>query len=184
MLDIPVLRQAVIPNSPHISYLAYEATERRGASIAAPSSTAWPTANLGLLFEFVLEQPFTAASFFVFNGSAVSGNFDMAILAPRVNSNVVDRLYSTGSTAQSGTNNYQFVAQAFTLPPGTYLAELIFDNTTATGRGATASLPTMLESFGSAQVANGSVTIPSTQTLEKPTSGFMPIFGISMNTSF
>lgn len=149
----------------------------------APASIAWPTSNLVILEPFTLNQTTNFLCLAVANGAAVSGNFDIGIYDDGAGTSTVNRLVSSGSTAQSGTNVPQSVSAAFTLPAGNYYAALCFDNTTATTWAKNASAAIALQGFGYAQVTNGAVTLPSTLTLALMASVYMPIFGPSQRSA-
>lgn len=149
---------------------------------AGPSSVVYPTANLAILVPFELERPVAYASLWVFNGSAVSGNFDVGVYT-NDGTNTAARVVSTGSTAQSGTSVPQSVASAFTLQRGSYYLALCCDNTTATFFAKVPALVNIGETVGLAQVANGAVTLPSSLTLAASTTAYLPMFGISQKAA-
>lgn len=93
-----------------------------------PISAAWPATNRALFYPLTIQVPAIAQRVWVWNGSAVSGNFDIGIFDENGN-----ELVGTGTTAQSGTNTVQNVDITDTLlGPGTYWLGVVFDNTTAT----------------------------------------------------
>src|SRR5690349_4226388 len=71
----------------------------------AESNSAWPQANFAIYLPFQLGRKRTATHMACRNGGTASGNLDMGIYDTSGN-----RLASTGSTAQAGTNTIQTVA--------------------------------------------------------------------------
>lgn len=99
-----------------------------GGSLTTAASAAWPGTNRGHLSFFAVQTPIVVTQLFCYNGATVSGNVDMAIL-----DSTGRRIVSTGSTAQSGTNQLQvFDITDTTLFPDLYTIVLSCDNTTAT----------------------------------------------------
>lgn len=172
-------RRWLTPTSIDIHPFADEAIGAMGRDIQGnnPASTAWPAANRALGFWFTLEQQTTFACFFVANGATVSGNFDISVY----NESFAE-LFSTGSTAQSGTSANQSVAQTFTLPPGLYYCNLAFDNTTATVQAKTAAAAATPASHGFVQMSSA-FPLPSTFVPELYGTTTVPLFGISQKAS-
>lgn len=99
-----------------------------GIDIGGPASAAYPLANLALFFPFVLSAGLLVKKVAWFNGTAVSGNVDMGVY-----DQVGARLFSTGSTVQSGTSTKQEVdITDYYLTPALYYFALACNNTTAT----------------------------------------------------
>ncbi len=147
-------------------------------------STAFPAANRVILVPFTLTNVTTFASLAVANGATVSGNFDIGIYDTGGGTATLNRLVSTGSTAQSGTSVPQSVAASFTLGPGTYFAALCCDKTTATFLAKTPSAA----GIGAAQLIrevadNGSVTLGATLTTIPLATAYVPLFGPSQKAT-
>lgn len=174
----PFARPTSISIGPH-SFEAIGGGTMRTATGAAWASATWPTTNLAILYPFRLALPTTFRSFWILNGSAVSGNFDIAVYDDGGGTSTVNRLASSGSTAQAGTSAPQIVASTFTLPAGNFYMALCFDNTTATMQAKSSGLASTLSGFGYAQVANGAVTLGSTLTLAANAQTYISMFGIS-----
>ena len=180
MLGARVNRRVwLTPTSIDIHPFAYEAIGAMGRDIQGtnPGSLAWPTANLALGFWFTLEQQTVFNCFFVANGATVSGNFDISVY----DENFVE-LFSTGSTAQSGTSANQSVAQTFSLPPGLYYCALAFSNTTATAQAKSAAAAAAPASHGFVQMSSA-FPLPSTLVPELYGTTVVPLFGISQKAS-
>ena len=167
------------PTSTEITAFAYEALGATGRDINGtnPASTAWPTSNLALGFWFRLQTPTVFGCFFVTNGSVVSGNFDISVY----NESFAE-LYTTGSTAQSGTSANQSVAQTFTLPIGLYYCALAFNNTTATVFAKSAGAASGPASLGLVQMSTA-FPLPTTLVPELYGTVVVPLFGISQKAS-
>jgi hypothetical protein len=85
-------------------------------------------ANDAWYVPFRIHEPFTVRAAGWHNGSTASGNVDIGIYSENGT-----RIWSSGSTAQSGTSVVQIVTPtAFTLPPGRYFLAIAADGTTGT----------------------------------------------------
>lgn len=92
------------------------------------ASATYPSSNRALFVPFRLFVSFTATRMFSYNGASVSGNIDVGIYSSEGN-----RIVSSGSTAQAGTNALQeFDLTDTTLVPGLYYMAVSMDNTTGT----------------------------------------------------
>ena len=145
---------------------------------SASGSAAWPSANLAMYVPFVIPDrtSFAAVRAFVFNGATASGNFDVGVY-----NESFSLLFSTGSTAQSGTQAPQAVTVATTLAPGRYYLGLAFDNNIATVHGTASHVAGTLTALGVLQQASA-FPLPSTATPATCTQTFLPGFGISRRT--
>lgn len=145
---------------------------------AAPASATWPSANQAVYIPFGVTRTVTAYRAFVYNGTAVSGNFDIGIY-----DSAGARVVNSGSTAQSGTSANQEVDIADTqLTPGLYYMALVFDNTTATTFRVTPG--TQLLRQAGVMLQATAFTLPATLTFAAPTSGaHVPIFGFSLRAT-
>lgn len=102
-----------------------------GAALSASNAAAWNAANDIFYIPIRLAEPFTVRAVGLHNGTAVSGNIDVGIYSENGT-----KMWSSGSTAQSGTSAVQlFTPTAFTLPAGRYFMAVTADNTTAQFRG-------------------------------------------------
>lgn len=149
------------------------------------SSATWPTANLALYIPFTVSIPITVYQIATYNGSAVSGTFDVGIYDvtgvrlvswAAANSN-------TGVT-QAGTTTLQLVDIADTaLTPGVYFYAQCVDNITAAFlRWTTGFSAIGLEGFGVQQQAVGSVVLPSTATFANPANAYIPMYSMTLNS--
>jgi hypothetical protein len=91
--------------------------------LSAPASASWGTANLARILPFQLPFPYLVVRLFWWNGSAL-GNADIGIY-----SLAGGKIYSSGSTVQSGGPAPQFVtpSTSILLPPGSYFLALAND---------------------------------------------------------
>jgi hypothetical protein len=143
-------------------------------------SAVWPAANRAMYTAFSLPTPFLLKRFFVVNGGAVSGNFDIGLFA-------FDgaKLRSSGSTAQSGVSSVQYVTPTEMLvPPGAYYLGLSVDNTTAQFMRATNAVADGRENDGQVQEASA-LPLPATMTPAAIAASYIPFIGItSTSTGF
>jgi hypothetical protein len=98
----------------------------RGQILTGAGSAAWPGANWACLIPFTLGRRASFQRIFLFNGSVASGNIDLGVYD--VNRKL---LFSTGSTAMSGTDTLQVLTLNCTLGPGRYNMAVAVNNTTA-----------------------------------------------------
>lgn len=146
-----------------------------GSSIISNGSSTWSTANRAFFVPFVVNRLISIINLFVYNGAAVSGNFDLGIFDKDGN-----RIISSGSTAQSGTSAIQAISVSATeLRAGNYYMGLVFDNTTAQVQRMSMSTTLDFKSMGIAEQATA-FTLPSKATLATAVNFiYVPIFGIS-----
>lgn len=96
---------------------------------AMPSSSTVGTANVCYYVPFRVEERTTVTKLWWANGATVSGNIDMGVFDIETGA----KLFSTGATAQAGTNAIQQVdITDATLERGTYLMGISFSSSTAT----------------------------------------------------
>ena len=92
------------------------------------------------------------------------------------------RIYSTGSTAQSGASAAQFVSptKVILLSPGRYYLALACDSVTANRGGQAATTTTAVAGrlAGILQQASA-LPLPATATFAAMSSAFTPYFGIT-----
>lgn len=155
--------------------------ESIGASLRVGSgsgiaSATWPTTKLALYVPITLPRntAFRAIRAFVVTGAAASGNFDLGVYDENWN-----RLFSTGSTAHSGTAAPQLVTVDWTLTAGRYYLACAFDNTTAAVAGVSGFTAGTLASLGVAQQVLTDLPLPATATPAVCTQTYLPDFGIS-----
>ncbi len=144
----------------------------------APSSGAWPTANLAVYIPFRLAKQFVVSQVGWVNGSAApSGNVDIGVYDY---SNA--RLAHLGSTAASGSaSTLQLAALSVMLPPGYYYMSMALDNTTLNNitrwsMGSTTN--PVLEALQLQQEASA-FALPATATPANPSGTVaVPYFGL------
>ena len=148
------------------------------ASLVGPVSAAWPSANRGIGYPFMLTQPRTALRMWVYNGTTASGNLDAGIYDAAGN-----RLVRMGSTAQSGTSALQLLDIADTALPAyvPLYAFLAMDGTTGTAIGYTPSVNLgQARATGAVQAASAfSSGLVASLTYAALASSYVPLFGIA-----
>ena len=184
MSSILSVQQYRRPNSVVINPHSFEAAYGGGVpdSVANFASAAWPTATLAILYPFRVLTTYQMGCMWVLNGGTVSGNFDIGVYDNPDGGSVLNRVASIGSTAQSGANVPQAVANSGYLPPGNYYAALCFDNTTATTISRALAQAGMVGAHGGGSCANGAVTLGATLTIAAA-NAYVPFFGISQAAS-
>ncbi len=149
--------------------------EIRTAGAAAVATVTW-VANAAVFIPFSIPWPYPVRRLFWINGSTASSNVDIGIY-----SEAGARIYSKGSTAQSGASVVQYVTPAtpFVLPVGRYYFAWNCDGTTsrAFGTGLTAA---QMKFLGMLQQAVGAITLPSPATFATvSTVPAVPVCGIT-----
>ena len=151
-------------------------TATNTVSTGAPASAVWPSANRAIFVGFRVWTPITVVKMFVVNGTAVSGNIDMAIY-----DEAGARLTPSISTAQAGTSAIQELNITDTqLGVGLFFLALAVDNTTATVYRKSINVA-HLRAARCYQMASA-FTLPATATFAAPASSYLPIFGLSTDT--
>ena len=164
---------------PHIHMYSPESssnyvTMMGGASLNSIASAAWPSANRAYLFGFYLTRRTRFQRLWIFNGSAVSGNFDLGVYSTDLN-----LITSSGSTAQAGTNQIQTVSIDIKIGPGLFYVAAVLNNTTGTTFKTTA--PSDANMYRSAMRVFPSAFPLGTLTGEIGAVD-TPLFGISQRT--
>lgn len=156
-----------------LSNLAIATAFRQGAA----GSATWPSANTAIFVPFTNPRPELVKKLWSGNGSAVSGNIDVGIYDASGN-----RLVSSGSTAQAGTNDLQEFDVTDTVIPGPatlYLA-CALDNTTGqlfrNGQGSV-----LMRMYGLVQQTSA-FPLPTTATFATIAQAYCPDVGASLRT--
>lgn len=121
------------------------------------------------VFPFRIYEPSYVAKVYTYNGTVVSGNWDVGIYhAGDGSSQTVYRAYSTGAVAQAGTSVLQFYAvTGWFLPVGQYYGACSASG--STGRYMISTAPvTSGDIAGMAQGSGASHPLASSITLVKP----------------
>ena len=135
-------------------------------------SNTWDTANKVGYYPFELAEPFTVFKVFTYNGTVVSGNWDLGVM-----DEAGARLFSSGSTAQATTSDLQPVdITDYTLGEGRYFLAFGLDNATATTVRANPTAAWM-DFLGCKEQASA-FPIPSTATFAAYTLGDVPLVGL------
>lgn len=147
----------------------------KGFNAAGTNSSPTRTANAGYFFPIYVEKQIALTRLWVFNGSAVSGNLDIALY-----NSAGTRVVSTGSTAQSGTSSVQKVTVSYTLDPGFYWIGVALDNATGTFRQIGSQPANSMGAF----TATSSFPLPA--SLPTPTSSITSVVycGASSDSNF
>src|SRR6185295_9653455 len=146
----------------------------RNHAAIAPASITW-TANQAIYMPVTLPWPYPVNRVFWVNGSVVTtSNCDFGIY-----SQSGARLYSTTSTAQSGTNVPQFVTPTtpFTLPAGRYYFAWVSDNTTNRGFGNLSTVA--FQAMSGLLTQATALPLPATETFATVTNVGQVLCGIT-----
>lgn len=165
---------------PFVATWGFHSLVRAGTSNAnTGTSTAWSSANRILYYPFYLPWPYNVRRVFWTNGATASGNVDFGIYSWEG-----VRLYSTGSTAQSGTNTRQYVTPGtdLLLPPGPYFWGHTHSNATGTYNMGSESLATG-QIKGVKQEDAGAFGLPATATFGVLSATAFPVCGMTFTAS-
>lgn len=162
------------PTSLSVSILSAESAVSVAFLSASPSSAAYQVANAAQYIPMVIPAPVTFIRAWVIVGTA-NGNFDIGIY----NADSLQKVYSTGSTAASGSSVVQQVTCNVTIGPGRYYWAFAADSATAT-YGALTRNNVMLR-FGGITSENSAFPLPVTATPVAMNASFTRahIFGFS-----
>lgn len=143
---------------------------------SAPASLAFPASNDALMVPFYLNNAVTIKRLWTANGGTASGNIDVGIY-----SRDSERIVSSGSTAQSGTNGLQFFdVTDFVLGPGKYYMAVAMDNTTGT-LFRTNTVVVRLLMLGMAKQASA-FPLPASITPAPLTAAYLPLIGAEVSS--
>lgn len=137
----------------------------------------WPASNRAVYVPMTIPARFTVARFMVCNGSTVAGNLDVGLY----NANG-SRLISTGTTAQAGTTQVQYIDvtnQSF--PAGNYYLALVLSDTGGRVSTSAISVSTFEPFIGSTLENLGSTVLPATMTPAVRTVNGLPCFGFTQS---
>lgn len=149
-------------------------------------SDGWPASNRAFLVELRNPRPFTPSHAYVMNGNTVAGNVDIGIYGYASGTGfTLELLASTGSTADAGTNQVQFIEFGTKpqIPAGPIVLAIAVQNTGAQigKRNNLFSLAIVEGLLGIAQ-EDSAFPLPATLTSPaQPTGGFgdIPLFGVT-----
>lgn len=180
-MDFPNFNESATPL--HIgSYSRYSGlwdTTPITGNIQGGSSQTWLAANKAVYIPLYLPYWYTVQRVWWWNGSSVTSvNNDLGVYAADGT-----RMYSTGSTAQSGASVLQYVTVStpFRLSPGRYFLALAISSVTANrgGTGGSANTLTRLRQAGVMEEASA-LPLPATATFAAVTATQpTPQFGIT-----
>jgi hypothetical protein len=140
----------------------------------APASAAYPGTNRAIFVPFVTLRPLTIYKMFAHNGNSVSGNIDVGIYDA-----VGKKLWSAGSTAQSGTSQLQWFTLGTPLTIGADLFYMAVALNNTTGHILRRSLAS-IECRGVGMFQDGgNFPLADVGSFTSISSGYVPIIGLS-----
>jgi len=149
-------------------------TTREMSIVGGATLSSWPAADRIIYCPIRIREDCTVKRVFWANGSSVSGNLNLGLY-----DSAGTKLWETGSTAQSGANQAQFVDIADqSVDAGLYYIALQCS--------ATPSIPRMTGSLweilglGVLQENAGSFALPATATFAKLANAYLPAFGLDL----
>jgi hypothetical protein len=150
-----------------------------GAALGNPASMDWIGANTAIYIPFRVPWPYPVKRAFWVNGATVTGNSDIGIYSRKG-----ARLWSSGSTAQSGASALQYVtASGLILSPDTeYVLGFVNDGTTTRAFGATGVTANLGRFVGLYQQATA-LPLPASATYAAWASIGYPLVGITRTAS-
>lgn len=137
-----------------------------------PASAAWPAANRAIFVPFVLPDSMSIVKVRWYNGSGVNGNVDCGVYDA-----AGTRLFSTGSTAQSGTSQWQAVDIADVYLPGRQLLYMALASSSATGAFGRWTVANVLPAYGVRQL-DTAFALPATVSGTAASTGYLPVFSL------
>lgn len=145
-------------------------------------SITWPSANLAKYVPVAIPWPYLVKRVFWINGSSVtSTNMDFGIYTAEGT-----KIYSTGSTAASGTSATQYVTPAtdILLTPGRYYFALASSSGSANrgGQGST-STNVIAEQLGGMLQEASALPLPATMTPVTVANSAFPLCGVTRTAS-
>ena len=152
------------------------AAELQMQQAANPASFVYPTANKAFYIPLRLPFRFCVRRVFVANGATASGNFDVGLYSPGG-----ARIFSIGSTAQSGTNVLQYVTLASEklLVPGSYYLAIAHSNTTGTYLRVNYAAASNRGRICGMLEQTSALPLPSPATFAQLTAMYLPLFGLT-----
>jgi hypothetical protein len=158
------------------SFSRYCVKEWRSFGLTAPTETTYPAANRAYFIPLTIPFQFNAKRVFVANGAGVSGNFDIGVYSISGG-----RLYSLGSTVQSGTTT-QFVALSpdWWLQPGSYYLAFVLDNASGHVSRSIGGSPWNYKASGIAK-QESAFPLPASASLVAA-EDYIPLFGLTSTT--
>lgn len=177
-MDFPDAQATPLSISTYTTYSIVGENQGSPSLRTAVSST-WGTANRAMYLPFWLPWPYYVQRVFWGNGSAL-GNMDFGIYTLGF-----QRLFSTGSTAQSGASDIQYANAGVLLPPGRYYMALNNNGTTNRVLGNVSSLIPYAAHAGALRQTSAfplpDPMVPTTFTAEG--SNVIPLCGITRTSS-
>lgn len=172
-MDFPYLQGGLAPVATINPWSGLYSTVPSRGSVAPANGTM--TANRSLFFPFILQNPVVCKKAYVHNGVTINGNFDVGIY-----DKAGVRLFSLGSTAQSGADVLQIIdITDFIIGPDLFY--LAFSQNSSTGtyfRSQTATFSTDLRLCGVVQ--EGVFPLPAQATFVALADSRIPNFGFAI----
>lgn len=139
-----------------------------------PVSAVYPSANLAIYIPFRIQSPINIAQLFWYNGATATGNVDMGVY-----SKDGQRILSSGTTAQTGTNALQLVdITDVRIGAGMYWIALACDSGSSTFFSTTLGAVGLHTLAGIKQQASAFV-LPTTATFADAAQDYFPLFGFT-----
>lgn len=160
-------------NSLSARFSAMRATLGGKPNVGPLGSGTWPLANLALYIPLTLPFAYPVERVFWANGTTAVGNVDMGIYSAQG-----ARLFSTGSTAQAGTSDLQYVTAKILLDPGEYYLALALSSTSGS-TWRTSGIDTKLARLAGCQEQTSAFALPSSMSAVVTARSYWPLFGIT-----
>lgn len=144
---------------------------------STPGSGAFPAANDAIYIPVPIKFQVRVRSIYWINGNTATGNVDAGIYTK-----AGGRIYSTGSTAQTGTSTPQWVNMTdFVLGPGMYYLAIALSSSSGTLQRQNAGINNMI-SLGCAKQASA-FPLPATATFATITASYLPAIALEIGNS-
>lgn len=159
-------------------YTAFPSFVVLANSAGTPSSSGtWYGANIAAYVPIVIPWQYPLKRFWMWNGSAVAGNIDIGLYS-REGAKIV----STGSVAQAGTDQPQYISTPYMISPGSYYLAVSSNSgssrvyVVSAASGASARLAGLL-------TQTAAFPLPNTMTPAASTDTAYPLFGMTLTES-
>lgn len=151
----------------------------RNAGIGIGTGLTWPLANMAVFIPLLLPFDYPVARMFWVNGGGTAGgNIDVGLYTP-----AGARIYSSGSTAQSGSvPGVQYVPANVLLGAGLYYLAMAMDNVSTNRAYGSSISVTLARPAGLLQMASA-FPLPASATFATVANPFYPVMGITRTAS-
>lgn len=152
------------------------------SGLSGSASGTWPVASTAFYIPVWLPWPYPVKRVFWYNGTSVTSvNVDFGIYSADGT-----LIYSTGSTARSGSSSAQYVSPTpFVLPAGRYYFAHSCDSTTANRGGVTSTSPANVArcALGGLLQEASALPLPATMTPATIANIYIPLVGVTRTDS-